>query len=76
MSRQDDVLNRRLVRQARPPAMGTSLNETGTGRVGGAPARITTVVDEDGNVRRLWQPGDAWGDGTPGSSGFYFGDDS
>ena len=73
MDRTDEVIDRALVRQARPPAQGVSGSEAGAGRIVSGPSRDTTVVDESGNVRRLWTEGDAWGDGTPGSSGFYFG---
>jgi hypothetical protein len=76
MPREEAVLNRQLVRQARPPAMGNSSNEAGAGRLNDSLASNTTVIDEEGNVRRLWQPGDPWGDGTPGSSAFYFGDEN
>ncbi len=76
MPREEDVLYRQLVRSARPPAMGNSSSEAGAGRLNDSLANNTTVVDGDGQVRRLWQEGDAWGDGTAGSSGFYFGDDS
>jgi hypothetical protein len=71
--RDEDVIYRQLVRQARPPANGTRLNTSGAGRMNATTPETTTIVDGDGNVRRLWTPGDDWGDGTAGSSGFYFG---
>ena len=67
MPNEDDVINRKLVRQARPPAQGASLNEVGAGRVNDSFAQDTTIVDSDGKVRRRWQPGDPWSDD------YYFG---
>jgi hypothetical protein len=69
----DDVIYKNLIRQARPPGAGSPRLQSSAGRIGNGASATTTRIDEDGKVRRLWTPGDPWGDGTPGSSDFYFG---
>lgn len=67
--RDDDVLNRKLIRQARPPASGNARLQSGLARMSGQSAPPSeSIVDEDGKVRRLWTPGDPW------DSNFYFGE--
>lgn len=68
MANDDDVIYRNLVRQARPPAAGSPRVQSNAGRMGSGGGATTTQIDEDGNVRRLWTPGD------PFSSDFYFGE--
>ena len=67
MADDDDILSQRIVRAARPPSMGSAMIAGSANRMPAAAVRNTTIVDDNKNVRRRWQPGDPW------SNKFYFG---
>ncbi len=59
---EQDLQARETMRQARPALMGSRLS--GAAAAGAStnvpPAPSTTIVDEDGIVRRRWLVGDDW----------------
>ncbi len=69
ISDDEDILNNNILRSARPPGVGTRMNASSGGRISSGNSSLNTVVDEDGKVRRRWQPGDSW------SNDYFFGGD-
>lgn len=67
MATDEDVLNSRLIRIARPPSIGSRMNQSSAGRLQSGASSVNTIVTSDGKVRRLWQPGDPW------TSDYFFG---
>ena len=60
MPNDEDIINRRIVRDARPPMAGSRMNALNNNRVSSLPQAVATIVDTNGKVRRKWMPGDPW----------------
>ena len=63
----EEINQRKLARTLRTPTQGNRMQAASSGNIDISPSRVTTIIDNNGKVRRRWQPGDSWSDR------FYFG---